>query len=40
MVNEFNFRKINSPDTLEDDKFSLMYLKDNELLCVISEEKK
>ncbi len=39
MVVEFGFKKINLPKTHSNDKFSLMYRKDKELLCAINGEK-
>lgn len=39
MIVEFDFKKINLPKTHRNDKFSLMYRKDKELLCAINGEK-
>lgn len=39
MVTGLSFRKLNLPNTHGDDKFSLMYRKDKELLCAINGEK-
>lgn len=38
-IENLGFQEINLPNKLEDDKFSLMYCKDRELLCSIYEEK-